>query len=439
MAKAPLPPGRSGLPLIGETLSFVSNGFQFVEDRANQYGPVFRTNILGRQTAVITTPDASTVWIDPEKIFREGSMPPHIQQLFGGRSLPLLDGSDHRTRKLQILAGFTREALADYLVPLEVLVASTLDRWSKSGEIAAIPELKRLAIEGICGSVLSLEAGDLTDRLRTEYGILAQGFNALPIPVPGSRFKRAIAARDRIFSIYDDLIRNRRREPARDALSRILEARSEEGAAIADADARLELHHLVVAGYIIYAEFAALLLHLDRNPAVLERLRKEVSGAAPSGPIRYTALAKMPYLLQVIQETKRLCPILPAVFGRAKRDFEFKGFMIPAGWMVLWGWRTIHLDRGIYRAPERFDPERFSPERAEDLKHEHAFTPQGAGPATGHRCPGIDYSTMFMQLFGAHLVRDFDFLLPAQRLEYAWKNTPPEPKDGLLVRFAKRG
>jgi retinoid hydroxylase len=122
MAGAPLPPGETDLPILGETLTLLKNGFSFVEAGARGYGPIFKTNVFGRATAVVTGPNASALFIDPSRVQRSGSMPAHIQTLFAGRSLPLLDGEEHRDRKHFVMAAFTREALASYLPTMQRLV-----------------------------------------------------------------------------------------------------------------------------------------------------------------------------------------------------------------------------------------------------------------------------------------------------------------------------
>lgn len=114
--------------------------------------------------------------------------------------------------------------------------------------------------------------------------------------------------------------------------------------------------------------------------------------------------------------------------------FEFKGCTIPKGWMVIWAIRSTHLDQGVYREPDRFDPDRFSPGRAEQDKHEHAFSPHGPGADVGHKCPGADYASLFMEILTVQLLREFEWELPPQDLEYDWRLTPPEPKDGLRLR-----
>ena len=104
---------------------------------------------------------------------------------------------------------------------------------------------------------------------------------------------------------------------------------------------------------------------------------------------------------------------------------------IPAGWMVLWAPLPTHNSQSVFTEPERFDPDRFSPQRAEDKRHEHAFVPQGAGPALGHRCPGQDFATYFMAVFTVVLLRGYDWSLPPQSFDCDWTKTPPDLVEGL--------
>src|SRR5438067_13558425 len=150
MSTAPLPPGRSGLPLLGETLAFAKNPFRFIDERLAAHGRIFRTHVLGRKTVVVAGPEAAARFIDGSIVLREGSMPPHVQELFGGRSLPLLDGDAHKTRKSLVMQAFGRAALASYLPAIQTSVESYFEKWTKSGQIRWLDEMKRLSIEVIC-------------------------------------------------------------------------------------------------------------------------------------------------------------------------------------------------------------------------------------------------------------------------------------------------
>ena len=422
-----LPPGSNGLPLVGETLAFAKNPFQFIDDRLAKHGRIFRSRLLGRNAVVISGPEAAGRFIDGTKVERTDSMPPHVQQIFAGRSLPLLDGDAHRARKAAVNRAFTRDAMAAYLPQMQASVEVAFRRWAGAGEIRWLDELKRLSIEVICSTIIGLPPGNQMDALRRDYGILLDGFATLPINIPGTRYNKALKARDRIMDVFRETVRERRRAPTDDGLSRILAA----GDALGDEDAALELHHIVIAGFIVFGELGAIVKQLDEHSDVRAKLAAEIAAKSPDGPLSLESLMAMPYLLQVVNEVKRLTPIIPGVFGIAKDGFELDGKSVPAGWMIIWTIRPTHTTHGVYSDAERFDPDRFSPERAEDRRHEHAFVPQGAGPITGHRCPGLDFATYLMEVFAVVLLRGYTWQLPAQNFDLDYSKVPPEPKDAL--------
>ena len=432
----PLPPGESGLPLLGQTHLLLRDGFGFVEQRARRYGPVFRTRILGRKTAVITGPDATALFIDSDKVQREGSMPPHIQTLFGGRALPVLDGDVHRERKHFIIAAFTHEAIASYVPILQRRTAEYFQRWTAAGEIRWADELERLALEAIAEPLMGITPGPLLDELRRLYAVFFRGFSGLPIPLPGTAFSRARRVLRRILAIHRQNVDAHLAQPRSDGLSRILAARSPlTGGAPAPDDVARELHHLVIAGLIVRGWFATLILELDRNPDVRRRLGGEIARVASDGALTIERLAQMRYLEQVTSEVRRLSPIVHVFFGRARETIEFAGHTIPAGWAVFWGIRSSHLRAEIYPDPLRFDPERFAPARAENKRHEHAFAPTGAGPAMGHKCAGYELAPVMLKVFAIELLHGHDWKLSApQDLEPAWNQVPPLPKGGLRAR-----
>jgi len=430
-------PGSSGLPLLGQTLGFLKDCFGFIERGAAQHGPVFRTSILGRSTAIIVGPEACARWIDPECIERVGAMPPHVKELFGGESLPSLDGAAHANRKQLVLAGFRKDALASYLPALEQTLDQYFARWAEKKELGWIEELKRLAIQAICLNVIGIGPGPELDRLLADYGTIGPGLGSLPIPMPGTAFSRARAALGRIFKLLEKAVREHQKKPRDDGLSRMLAAVTADGTRLGVDDAVRELHHIVVAGFIVWGEFAATVMLLDKHPEVRKKLTEEVLRVSKTGPVTLETLRAMPYLAQTVMEVKRLCPIVPALFGKAKTSFELGGYTVPKGWMVLLGVYSGNLVADIYTDTKTFDPDRFSSARREHEKHVHAFSPQGPGPAEGHKCPGLDYSTCFMSLFMIHLVRGWTWEFPPQDLEYRWGLIPPEPKDGLQVRFAR--
>jgi len=202
-----------------------------------------------------------------------------------------------------------------------------------------------------------------------------------------------------------------------------------------DDEAVLEVHHIVIAGFIVFSLLVEMLRRLAEMPELRERCVSEIRERAPNGPLTMEALEGLQVCMNVVLEAKRLVPLVPLAFGRASRHFICGGFDVPEGWRV---WLALFLnnrDPTIYSDPDRFDPDRFGPERAEHRRHRLAFIPQGAEPPTGHRCLGLDYSTFLVLAFLALLLRGYEWELPPQDLEYDWKKRPPEPRDGLRVKL----
>ena len=437
---AKVPPGGRWFPVIGETLAFLAKPFEFIDERVARHGAIFRTHLLGKPTVILAGGETAGAFADERLCVRDGSVPNHVRELFGGRSLGLLDGPEHATRKRQILAAFVPEALPAYVPAMQSLVESTLARWASKGEeIAGVAELKRLAIATIAANVVSMGDGPDLETLLSSFQILTEGFTGLPIALPGTAFKRALIARDAIFEVLGRAVKEHRDEVRDDGLGRMLDHRDEHGAAMTDENAVMELHHIFIAGYIVFAELSSVLVTLARDPALHDALAAEIRANVSAGAheaLTIRQLASMSLLNGFVQETKRTTPVVPLAFGRAKKTFVLGGFRIDEGTMLFWAPFAHHQDADVYPKPQAFDAERFTPDRVEHGRHPFAFAPQGMGPSTGHKCPGVDYATLFMQVFTTVLLRDYACELPEQDVSLDLRRIPPEPRDGLRLTLA---
>ena len=435
----PLPPGTAGLPLVGETLRFLPDIFGFLEQRLHEHGPICRTNLLGKDVALLAGPEATALFYDPLLVQREGSFPGNVLQLFGGstaRILPVLDGPEHQLRKRLTLQAFDHQAIASYLPVLQAAVDRAFDRWVGRGEFGWQEELKQLAVEGVAACLLGLGPGPEVDRLAADYRIVTAGFAGLPIPLPGTAFSAGLKARDRILSYYAEVTRERAARPTQDGLSRLLAARGPAGEALEHGALALELHHVFLAGYIIFAAMEAIALALQWQPGLRARLAAELRAVVPSGPLDPQLLRKLPLLLATAMEAKRVPAIVPITFGRARRSFDFAGYRVPEGWLVFLAVTENNHDRGSFREPLAFDIDRFSEGRKEQDRP-FAYVPQGAGPADGHKCLGADFSTVFLQTFTARLVRDHTHRIVEQDLSLRRDVVPPEYKSGLRAQVQR--
>lgn len=439
MSETTRPPGDTGLPLLGETLPFLKDQFHFIEERQGRFGKVFRSHILFKDTVLLVGPEGVRVFNDESKVQRQGGMAPHIADFFGGTSLPLLDGALHRQRKQQVMGAFGRAALAQYAPVMEDVVARYLARWSAAGEATITEELKNLALEVIARTMVGSDGGAEFEANVRDFKVMVKAFTAIPVPLPGTAFAKAKAAQARIFDRYRAVLAERTAKPTDDGLSRMLAQTAEDGTRIAGEDALKELHHFNLAGYITFAHMAHGLVALAQDDALRERLRAEIAEHIGSGPVTLEALHGMPLLENVTKEMKRRAPFVAVSFGKAKSEFTVDGKTVPAGWMVMLCNYAGGNDPDIFAAPERFDPDRYAEPRSEHLKDPAGFAPQGLGePLKGHKCAGVDYSSILMKIFVVRLVRDYDTKLPPQDLAYRWELIPPEYRSGLRVALTAR-
>src|SRR5262249_56414371 len=193
----------------------------------------------------------------------------------------------------------------------------------------------------------------------------------------------------RLLEVCERVTREHLVQPKTDGLARILASRSPTtGGGISIEDVKVELHHIVVAGFIVWAWFSTAVLELECNPELRQRLRLEIDRELGDGPLNIEGLVKLAEVHNFAMEVRRTSPVVHVFFGKARQTFEFKGYTIPAGWMVLWGHRASHRRPEIYERPEKFDPSSLAAPRAEHLIVAYDFVPDAGGRAGGTKCAG---------------------------------------------------
>ncbi|MDQ4097345.1 MAG: cytochrome P450 [Actinomycetota bacterium] len=422
------------MPYVGRALALQRNPFGFLEQGRRRHGVVFKARVLGRPVAFLSGLEGAEAFYRPGNIARAGGHPYPVADMFGGDNMEMLDGPPHLAVKTVALRAFDEESMATYLPDIEALVGRRLAGWARDGgEFSATAEVRKFSIECICRNVMGIEPGATTEAMCRDYALVLKGIVSPPLAIPGTRYGRARTARDRLLSTLRHVVAERRAAPTDDGLSRLLEG------GLADDVAALELHHLVIAGFIVYGLIVDVLRWLPELKHVVARCEAEVAEhAPPDRPLRLEGLGRLEHCTRVVMEAKRHAPVMPLAFGRARQPFICGGFTVPEGWNVYLALNLCSTDPSVYSDPERFDPDRFGPGREEHLRHPMAFIPQGAGPPTGHRCLGVEYSTVVVLAFLALLVRDYTWELPPQDLGYRWDTIPPEHRDGLRVRLRPR-
>ncbi|XP_066993577.2 cytochrome P450 4C1 isoform X1 [Anabrus simplex] len=176
---------------------------------------------------------------------------------------------------------------------------------------------------------------------------------------------------------------------------------------------------------------------LGKHPDIQERVVEELNGIFGDSDRSPTHddLSSMKYLEQVIKETLRLYPSVPAFSRQLETDIELLGHTVPAGANISVLPLFLHRDPKLYPDPEKFDPDRFSVEACQN-RHPYSYLPFSAGPRS---CIGQRFALMEEKVVLSTVLRNF-------RLESLDK---PEditmlmelilrPMEELRIRFSPR-
>ncbi|MEH2291904.1 cytochrome P450 [Nostoc sp.] len=429
-----IPPGSFGIPILGETLSFFFDS-NFGKKRYRQYGTIFKTHLFGRPTVVMVGPEALEFVLSSHMdnfSWREGW--PNNFKILLGESLFLQDGEEHRRNRRLMMPALHGPALVNYAVTMEDITRGYLQKWQKKQEFTWFQEFKQLTFDIASQLLLGTHPGPECVRLSQLFTTLGNGLFAInSLSLPFTAFGKAIAARNQILEHLTQVVRERQQNPTKDTISLLIQAKDEDGNSLSEKEIIAQAVLLLFAGHETTTSMLTwLCVELARHPEVLKKAREEQLQLASKGDLDLEQLGKMPYLEQVLWEVERLHQPAGGGFRGVIKDFEFKGYHVPAGWQLLYSIVITHSLKEIYLEPERFDPDRFSPQRQEHKKYPFSLVGFGGGPRI---CIGIAFAKMEMKIIAAHLLRSYHWeILPNQSLETVFFPTN-RPKDGLRVRF----
>jgi retinoid hydroxylase len=429
------PPGKLGLPIIGETIAFFTQQ-DFAIKRHQLYGPVFQTNILGQTTVFLQGAAGNLFILGNENNYLEVTWPASVKKLLGPSSLSLQTGHQHISRRKILAQAFQPRALSSYTEAMNVISDRYLDRWVKQETMTWYPELRDYTLDIACKLLVGLDNGSKA-ALGYHYENWVAGLFSVPVNLPWTAFGKALRSREKLLTEIEKLILARQQLPTppqnQDALDLMLAARDDDGEGLPLEELKDQVLTLLFAGHeTLTSSLASLCLLLSQHPAVLQRARQEQMELKDQ-LLTVETLKQMPYLDQILKEVLRVIPPVGGGFRVAVQDCEYDGFKIQKGWQLLYQIAATHQDPNIYPDPQQFDPDRFDKSRAEDKQKPFAYAPFGGGV---RECIGKEFARLEIKIFAARLLREYQWeLLPEQNLTMVVIPTP-KPKDGLKVKFS---
>jgi cytochrome P450 len=427
-------PRRRALPVVGSTLAYVRDPMQMMRRQYAEQGPVSEIGFLGRRWTVLLGPDACGEALrNPEKAFANGPGWDRLVGPFFDRGLMLLDFEEHHRHRRLMQQAFTRPRLAGYVAALGPAVSQGLDQWRPGDGVLVHPALKTLTLDlatQVFMGGADLATPDELDAVNRAFIDCVQAATALVrLPVPGTRWGRALAGRRLLEDFFGRHLEAKRDQPGDDLFSVLCGLRDEDGSGLDDADVVNHMIFLLMAAHdTSTSTLTTIMRHLGAHPEWQQRLRDEAADL-PDHPDLDQLDGLVSFDL-VLQECLRLVPPVPVLARRTVRDTVVQGVHVPAGRLVAVMVHLSHHLPEIWSSPESFDPERFAPDRREDKRHRHAWEPFGGGV---HKCLGMAFAGAEIKLVLHQLLRRFEWTVDADYVDRLDYHSLPFPADGQPV------
>lgn len=426
----------SGWPIIGSLLAFKNHRLELCELAARK-GAVVGLRLGAMPTVLVSSPDLAHELLSRH---HDDTVQAPTLRIVGepliGRGVLTADGVAHTRQRKLLAPAFTSKRMTRYADAMTAGAQRVVESWGDDVQIDASSEMMQMTLE-IAARVLfdteiSHEARAFGRALTVAMERVLDAGSAL-VPLPGSwptpgnlQLRAAVRRLDRTVA---RIVEERRRDPrdSGDVLSMLLEARDDDGAAMTDRLLRDEVMTLLLAGHETTANALSwCLVRLADDPAIRERLEREVDDVLGARSPAIEDLPRLPFLEAVLKETMRLHPPAYLVGRYTIRDLELGEAFLPAGTLVLVNIYGIHRSSKFFEDPTRFKPERFlAPNEAAIPKR--AYMPFGTGPRT---CIGNHFALLEGRLALAVLT---------QRVRLVRTSTSPVLADALLTLRPRGG
>jgi cytochrome P450 len=432
-----LPPGPAESPAL-QTARWLARPIAFLESCRRRFGDAFSVRFLGFQTPLVMVSDPEAV----RAVYsgREHGLPPGrtvaLRPVMGPRSVLLLEGAEHLTRRRLMLAPFHGERMHAYEDTIREIAERDIESWPVETPFALHPRMQAVTLEVILRAVFGVTDRQRRERLRRLLPRLLEDTSSVSMQFRVLLARRAnrpgpLAQLRELTREIDEIllaeIADRRADRAvaerEDILSLLTVARFEDGGAMDDEEVRDQLVTLLLAGHETTATALAWTVDLLlRQPVALERLTAEVVEADAGDA----------YLRAAIQESLRLRPVVPLAGRRLSSELRVDGLTLPPGTDVTPAIWLTHTRPDLYPEPLAFRPERF----LERPPTTYGWIPFGGGV---RRCLGAAFAELEIRVVLSTMLRRRTLRAASPSAEHPTRrNVTLSPRHRTRVRASPR-
>jgi cytochrome P450 len=403
-------------------LRFLFRPLETIEARAQAYGDDYRVSPPDNKSALVycSSPEAleAIFTAKPEQL-SAGRGNQILRVLLGEHGIVLLEGEAHQRQRQLLMPPFHGDRMRSYAEVIQDITGQAMSQWTIGTTIAVRPAMQSISLQVILKAVFGLDEGQRYKQLQQ---VLSRMLDSFGSPVAAmllfyrflqkdwgawSPWGRFLRLRQQVDALLYAEIADRRSHPETDRtdiLALLMAARDPDGKSLSDVELRDELTTLLFAGHETTASALAWALYwiVDLPEVRLKLLAEMETLNANPDPM---AIARLPYLSAVCQETLRLYPIALSAFPRVlKQPMEIAGYALEPGTVIMPSIYLAHHRPAVYPEPKRFRPERF----LERQFSPYEYLPFGGGD---RRCIGAAFALFEMKLVLFQLLSKLEFTI----------------------------
>jgi cytochrome P450 len=398
-------------------------------------GPIYRTMHRDRMTVMLAGLEANDfVWRNPQ-LWTYAELFVHFNDELGPEHVTTLDGAAHRKKRSILKPAFDQGPAMRYLPEYNRIFHE---------EMAKTAELKRVELVHFWARVICKTQSRTVARVEIDDE-MAESLIAWDKALLGGIFRgeqrqayyaeveyqrlKAIA-----MQVFGGMVDERLAEPGKydDNFELVIRAREREMPGEMNRESLIDEAYLILLAGVENTSrlLNSCLLACLRDPDWMREVRAELDAWDGKDMM---ALSQMAQLKATVMEAQRLFPI--AIFNpkQAVEDFEYGGYVIPAGTVIFHMQVLCQFLEEIYPEPFRFRPQRFVEEGRFVAKTNGFF---GGGP---HLCVGRNHTLLQSPIALAQMLKYHDFEEPEAVFLNRAIGSPGAGLKQLSVRVKPRG
>lgn len=422
----------SNTPAFVQLIQWVFNPLGYMSTNFQRFGDCFQAKIdpvNPEPLILLNHPEAIQYLLTHDtskEITSPGDLNVLVKPLFGENSLLLLNGKQHRQRRQLVMPPFHGERIKAYNDSIYTIAREVMATWEIGKPFYIRDAMQQITMRVILQAVFGIYEGDRYRRLER---LLADRLNLITTPLTSififfpklmidlgpwsmaGKVRRLIQETDEL--LYAEIRERRAKHDLErtDVLSLLLGARDEEGQGLTDVELHDELITLLVAGHETTATALTWAFYwVHRLPEVRQKLMAELAVHRDTPDLM--AIARLPYLTAVCNETLRIYPVaLVTLPRRVEKPLQIKGYDLQPGTQLMGCIYLLHHREDLYPDSYTFRPERF----IERSYSPYEFLPFGGGV---RRCIGTALAMSEMTLILSTILNECDLeLLETQEIK----------------------